>query len=175
MASTCLVGLHYVVPPWCCTGESKTLGCGLGQEADKGRREAEKACVRQRRREVWVLPEGIQHKPLAIDDLVVLQQLAILGGCPVEHVCAGVVHVLHHKIICYLGHLLAVEQLLLLLTALLLLQQVAAPGASECRLRSGNTAAGLCRGGVAVQIVRTEGPAAYMHSRQTHMRLSGWD
>lgn len=60
-----------------------------------------------------VSPEGIQHKPLAIYDLVVLYHLPILRDVPVEQAAAGVMHVLHHKIICRLGHLLAGQMLLL--------------------------------------------------------------
>lgn len=60
-----------------------------------------------------VSPERVQHKPLAVYDLVVLYHLPILRDIPVEHAAAGIMHVLHDKIICRLGHLLAGQMLLL--------------------------------------------------------------
>jgi len=46
-----------------------------------------------------------------------------------EHIRAGVMHMLHHKVKCCLSHLLTGQQLLLLLLLLLLLEE-AALGAS---------------------------------------------
>jgi hypothetical protein len=86
-------------------------------------------------------PEGVQHEPLPIDDLIVLQQLTTLQDMPMEHACAGVIHVLQDEIKSRLRHLLAVQQLYLML---LLLLQVPVSGLSQDGCLPAACAAAVC-------------------------------